>query len=370
MILTYTFRSILAQRTSSLIAILILASSSAIGTVLFGLAEGLVSSARDAGDPSTAIVLTEGYSDENSIISKELLDRVKVLDGASQASPEIVVNIAFVRNDGNLDSIRVRGVEPAAFAVHPSVKITGRFPASSEAAAVIGRRQVGTRNGFVEGGTVQFGRFRWPVVGVLEAKDSPFESEIWCDRTFLKRLLKNDSDNAIYVRLPDPSFQERFAAQVAGRKDEHALAWSETAYYREQVKDLSIYFDAVYLILFVLIASMIFTSANTIYTSFLGRTRELATLMAIGFTRARVMWMMTVESLLLTGIGGCIGLLLATLAHGYEFPIDEMTLVYAVKITPRVLSVGVGFVVLTGLLASVAANLQILRVQILTSLRE
>ena len=46
-----------------------------------------------------------------------------------------------------------------------------------------------------------------------------------------------------------------------------------------------------------------------------------------------------------------------------------MSLVYAVKITTHVLSLGVAVSPVTGLAASLVANIQIARIQVLTSLR-
>ena len=92
--------------------------------------------------------------------------------------------------------------------------------------------------------------------------------------------------------------------------------------------------------------------------------------MAIGFTRRRVMVMMTVESLLLTGVGGGMGLLLALSATGYRYAIEEVGLVFVVKVNALVLGSGIAIAIATGLLSRLVANIQIARIPVLRALRE
>lgn len=375
MILRYSVRSIIAQRMASGIAIGVLASTTAIVAVLFGLTEGMVASATEAGDPLVAIVVNEETAETDSSVSNEALGRLSALAssiGGERAvvSPEIVARAQLGGDPSQMTDIVVRGVEPIALSTHVQVKIRGRLPTSGEQACVLGSRQIGRRPSLAAGGKVKLGHQWFPIVGILDAPDTPFESELWCGRTVVRQLMRRDTDSTVYVRVGDASQQAELARGVAAMKGFGLRAMSERAYYRERLKDVALYFRAIYTILGILVVSMIFTGANTIYTSFLGRVRELATLMAIGFTSRRLMLMMTVESLLLTGIGSGIGLLLALSAAGHHYAIEEVGLVFVVKMNALVLGGGVAIAIATGLLSSLVANVQIARIAVLRALRE
>ena len=374
MIFKYTFRSLFAQRSSSLLALAVLCATSTIVIVLWGLTAGLVASVSEAGDPRTATIVQNGEVQESSTITHGQVEALRVLpqlarDGGPTISSEVYTVMPFVQK-GALSEVRLRGVDSSALAVHPEVTIDGRLPTSAEEAVVVGARLAGTREGWSLGGTIVLSHRKWTVVGVLHAKDSGFESEVWADRAALKHALGRVDDSSVYLRLAAADGQPGVASAVAGMRGENLKAYSERAYNQEQLKGISIYFDAIYIILGILFISMVLISANTLYTSFLARTRELATLLAIGFTRRRVMLMMTLESLLLTSCGAILAVGVAMLANGYRFSIEEMSLSYSVKITTRVLTFGVGVSLVTGLIASLVANVQIARINVLTSLRD
>jgi putative ABC transport system permease protein len=375
MIFRYSVRSIFAQKSSSLITLGVLASMTAVVMVLWGLTDGLEASVRGGGDPSLVIVLNLDSDEQQSSIPLDTLNRVTVFDGIARGSagpivsPEVAYRMPFVEN-GRMNEVRLRGVDPIALEAHRNVRIRGRLPNHLEPAVALGSRLIGSHQGFVENGTIHIGRFTWTVVGIVEAPGSTLESEIWLDRSALKQITKQPADNIAFVRLSTPEALGPFAKSVGDLRDAQLEADSENAYARKQIEPVLIYFDAIHLVLGILVCAMIFITANTIYTSFLGRTRELATLIAIGYTRRRVMLIMTTESLLLTGMGAALGMLLALAAHGQEFSIEAMSVFYAIQITPRVLLLGLGIAAITGCVASIVANIQIARINVLAGLRD
>lgn len=369
--LRYVIRSILAQRVSSAVAVGVLTCLTAIIGVLFGLIQGLEACARAGADPLVTVVLQERQTTEGSDISHEWLVRLLgVLPAGMPSSIETHARLPIGDGTGKFRELIIRGVEPAALQVHAQARVRGRLPASGEPACAIGARQLGRYPDVREGGEVALGRYRWPLVGVVESKDAPFESELWCDRAFLKRILKRDTDSVVYLRLDGVEQQAKMTELVKSLKGSGLRALSEPAYQRERLKDLAVYFDAIYVIFAILAASMVITGANTIYTSFLGRIGEIAVLMAIGYSRRRVMLLMTLESLLLTGTGAAVGLGIALLFDDHRLAIEEVGMVFAVKVDARVLWSGAIMTLATGLLSSVIANVQIARISILGSIRE
>ena len=377
MIFTYIVRSIFAQRSSSLLSIVVLAAMTSITLVLLGFVHGLVMTAKGNADPLTAVVTVEGAPERGSHIAPATENQIEVSPdiaregGQSLFSPELVAVVPVdAPGVGILDEIPFRGVTPRALLVHRRVHINGHLPAPGEPGVVIGAGLIGRYPGYVLGGKISVRHKELPIVGTLDARDSPFESEMWADRAYLKQLLHREADGTVYVRLTSADAQASFKKLIEAMRGTRLRAYTELEFYQKELKALSLYFGAVYLIVFVLVGAMVVSSANTIYTSFLGRTRELATLMAIGFSRRRVMLMMTTESLLLTLFGSVVGMALAMIAQGYRVPLEAEATAYAVRISPEVLVVGVAIGAATGLLASLVANVQVSRIDVMRGLRE
>ena len=104
-------------------------------------------------------------------------------DGQLLASRETVVLISLLKRDSDKPSnVIIRGVGQRGLELRPQVKLTsGRMfrPGSSEiiAGASIARRFVGAGIGE----RLRFGQREWTVVGLFDAGDSGFDSEIWGD---------------------------------------------------------------------------------------------------------------------------------------------------------------------------------------------
>jgi putative ABC transport system permease protein len=373
MILRYAIRSLVAHRVATAVTLSVLAVTTAIAATLFGFTEGMTASAREGGHPRVALILNEEAPEEESELTHDQLHRLRTLveaTGGALVSPEILARVPLPTTGVRLEDVVVRGVDPVALEVHPQVRIEGRSPKAGEAGCVVGRRQLGRHAGFALGGQVRLGHATWPILGVIDAPNTPFESELWCDRAQLKTVLKREHDNTAYFRLDSAEQQAKLAEIARAQKGAHLRAVSESAARRERLRELELYFDAIYGVLVILVASMVLTGANTIYTSYLGRVRELATLMAIGYTRRRVMAMMTVEGLIMTFVGAALGLALAATATGHPIALEEIGMVFDIRFGGAVVALGLFMALCIGFISSALANLQIARVPILSALRE
>lgn len=373
MIVRYAIRSVIALGASSLVTVAIIAVMTGIITVLSGLGAGLHELFEDSGDPSTAVVL-KGTSEVESIVTPAQASRLSTLPGVqSGAGGRALLSLEAVRDlpyvDGKkMTAARLRGGDPIALEVRPDVHVRGRLPAHLEPEVAVGERFLEMHPDLHVGSTAHIGRHAWTVVGVIESNHSTAANELWLDRAFLKQTLRTDHDNAVYVRLSGAVGP--FADAVNAMRGEHLVAMTERAFLQRQIASVSLYFDAVDIVLALLVVVMTLVSANTIYTSFLGRTRELGTLMAIGFTRRRVMLIIATESLFLTAVGVALGIALALPAHGHHVVLEAQGLVYDIHITARVLLRSLLVGASSGFAASAAALIQTARVNVLGALRE
>jgi putative ABC transport system permease protein len=113
--------------------------------------------------------------------------------------------------------------------------------------------------------------------------------------------------------------------------------------------------------------SMLLVIANTMAQSIRERVSELAVLKALGFSRRGVGFMVLAESLLVTALGGVLGLLLgAGMANGIG---SKLPFVQDFHTPPATLAFGILLMVTLGLLAGLLPAAQAMRLQVAAALR-
>ena len=114
--------------------------------------------------------------------------------------------------------------------------------------------------------------------------------------------------------------------------------------------------------------SDIFAATNALYASYLSRVREVGTLLAIGFTRRRVMTLLLQESVVLAVIGGLLGFLASMAIHGRNIYFADMGVFYTAQVSTEVIAAEAAIAALIGLLGGLATMLQAYRTPILVAL--
>ncbi|HEY3645214.1 MAG TPA: ABC transporter permease [Gammaproteobacteria bacterium] len=113
--------------------------------------------------------------------------------------------------------------------------------------------------------------------------------------------------------------------------------------------------------------SMLLVIANTMAQSIRERVSELAVLKALGFSRGGVGSMVLAESLLVTALGGVLGLFLgAGMASGIG---SHLPFVQDFHTPPKTLAIGILLMVVLGLLAGLLPAAQAMRLQVAAALR-
>ena len=163
------------------------------------------------------------------------------------------------------------------------------------------------------GGRIFFRGREWSVVGRFSADGQSFESEIWGDVDDLKAQFKRD-ESAILLRCKNPAEQERIANLIKGDKQFVLDAKPHVDYYRDnnQAADMLKVMGSMMGI--VLAIGAVFGAANTMYTAVASRTREVATMRVLGFSRLAIGLSFVIEAAILGLAGGAVGVLAGTLA--------------------------------------------------------
>ena len=371
------FRNLIARRGSTVPAALAMIGSVAAITAMLSLLEGLYAALYESGHPGTVVVMARGATDElTSALPLAKVSDIEVAPGLVRAegravvSPEVVVSYRFRDEERGFDAVTIRGVDPAAFQVHPGTKITGTFPASGQPGVVIGVKRKGALSGFDVGGKVHIGRSEWPVTGILEAPGTVFESEIWTDRqALMTELNRKETLSVAYAKVENESVLGALSDALGRDQKTQVKVVSERELYRQSYSTVELFARSILIMTVVLALGASFAAVNAMYTAFLGRLPELATLRAIGYTRRRVAAMLVQENLLLAIVCGGIGLALASLMHGRTMSYEATALVYSAQVTPRVLAGGFIATLAIGGISGLVALVHAWRLEVLDALR-
>lgn len=265
-----------------------------------------------------------------------------------------------------------------AFAVRDSFKIIkGRNFEPGKNELIVGR---GAQQQFANldvGSSIKVGQTEWQVVGVFEAGGGLAESELWCDAKILQNTYRRgNSYQIVRVKLDDKNAFDTFKAAVAADPKFNLDVLREKDYLSAQAEPLSKFIKIVGYPLAILMAlGAIFGAINTMYTSVSNRTREIATLRALGFGALPVAVSTLVESLVLAIVGGLIGSIVVYLIfNGYTVSTLNFAsfsqVVFDFAVTPDLLLQGVIFATVIGLIGGFFPAIRAARLPVATALRE
>jgi len=383
----YNLRSMRARWVSAIVAVLGIAGTVGVFVAMLALARGFRATLVSSGSPDNALIRRAGSSSElDGSIS---LDQVKVIQDKAQVardsngqplmSPEAVVISAFpLLNSGTDANVQVRGVSEEVFKVRPNIKIVqGRFFRPGLNELIIGKNVAATYAGLELGKPAKFGSGTWQVVGVFDAGGSAFDSEIWADSRVLNQVYKRPENlfQSATVRLTSPDALTALKDSITSDPTLQVQVDRESEYYARQ----SLVLTTIITVLGTLVALIMGIGAvigalNTMYSAVAERSREIATLRAIGFGGGSVAISFVIEAMLIALIGGILGCLAVLPVNGVTTSTLNMqtfsSLAFAFRITPVLLVIGVLFALLMGLVGGVPPAIRAARRPIVLALRE
>ncbi len=129
-----------------------------------------------------------------------------------------------------------------------------------------------------------------------------------------------------------------------------------------------------FLVAIVMGIGAVFGAFNTMYSSLASRTKEIATLRAIGFSQRDVILALLFEAVLLALAGGITGALLALPLNGFTANTLNFQsfsqMAFAFHITPKLMFEGIIFAVVMGLAGGIVPALRAARMKPADALRE
>lgn len=353
---------------------------------VLSIAEGFRAAMTVSGADDVAIVLRSGADNEmTSGLSREEARLVADTRGVARtaegpmSSAELFVMINLPKRSSGTDAnVPFRGVERAAMAVRGDMKIVeGRKfePGRNEIIAGVGA--VRSFTGLEVGHTIRVGQNTWTVVGIFSGGGGAAETEIWTDAAVLQPAYqRGESFQSVYVKLISPQAFQDFKDALAANPQLKVKALRQAEFLADQSSMLTTFIKGFGIIIAALMAlGALFGALLTMYSAVAARTREIATLRALGFGTAPVILSVLMESLVLALIGGAAGGISAYLAFdGYKAAtINWQTfsqVAFAFAVTPALLAMAIIWAAAIGLVGGLFPAIRAARLPIAAALRE
>ena len=295
------------------------------------------------------------------------------------ASAELFVIINLPKRSTGTDAnIPLRGISPAAYDVRGNIVLTAgrRFePGKNE--VIVGAGAARQFSGLDLGNTMRVGQNDWTVVGIFTAGGGVAESEIWSDASVLQPAYqRGDSYQSVYAKLASVEAYQQFNDALTTNPQLNVKVVRQSDFYAEQSTLVTAFIRGLGVTIAGLMAlGALFGALNTMYSLVSARTREIATLRALGFGSSPVIVSVMLESLVLALVGGIVGALAAYLAFdGFTTStINWQTfsqVAFAFQVSPELLVRAIVWSVVIGLFGGLFPAIHAARIPIAAALRE
>ena len=380
--LKYNARNLRVRWVSSILTALCVAAATGIFLLLGAMGQGIERSLVGTGDPLNVIAMRTGVTAESqSLVTKKQVDDLLALKGIARdaagevlLSPELVVVAALPRIGKDKANAALRGVGPRAKDLRPNLKVVdGRWFKPALGELVVG---VGTASRFpwIKVGTeLKFRGRAWTVVGMFSDGGQAYESEIWGDLDDLKAQYQREP-SAVLFRAERPAEVERLSRLIKEDKQYHLDARPQIEYFSSQNLAGNMMKAVSAIMGVVLSIGAIFGVANTMYAAVISRTREIATMRVLGFTRLSIWLAFTLESGFLGVVGGALGaagayLLFNNFATGTVNWMTFSDMAFKFQVTPELMVNAVIMALLMGVLGGFVPAWRASRIPIARALR-
>ena len=386
-VLTLNILTIPARLSSSAVAIIGIAGVVVVFVSVLSIAAGFSAAMQGSGSPDRALVMRAGADSEmTSGFDGNEVEIIKQAPGIKRdgQSPlvagELLVIVDLPRKAAPdaPSNVPVRGIEPSSTRIRTQFSIIeGRMFGFGTNEVIVGRGAHGQFAGMNVGDTIATGQNRWNVVGVFETDGGVAETEIWIDaRTLQGAYRRGNTYQSVLAQLESRDSYDTFRDWLTANPQLNIAVRRENEYYVMQSQMLTSLIQTVgFAIAGLMGIGAVFGAILTMYTAVATRSREIATLRALGFNTGSVLVSILAESLVLGAIGGVIGGTVAYLAfNGFQTSTMNFQtfsqVAFAFRVTPQLLAMGLFYALAMGLLGGLFPAIRAARLPIPTALRE
>ncbi len=381
--LKYNLRNLRVRWRSTLDAVLGIGLVVMVFIFVRSLAHGMEATYISTGDSRNLIVLRKGSTAESSSqISRDEARRIQYLTGIARdpagnplASAEIIVLILLDRITGDgTANVLVRGVGPMALPLRPQIRLVeGRMLQPGLHECIVSRRIAERFARCRVGDSFQSGKTTWHVVGIFDAQQTAYESEIWVDADEARSAFKRSFYGSVLLRPVDEAAADSLKQRLLTDRLLSVKVLTEAAYYQEQTQSAGLLrFLASFLAVIMSIGAA-FAAMNTMYAAVGARTREIGTLRVLGFRRRQIYASFLFESVVLALLGGAFGSLVSLLFNLVSTGTFSATtfaeVAFQFRVTLSMIADGMAFAVVMGVLGGLLPARLAARKPVLDALR-
>ncbi len=382
--ISYNIRNLKLRKGLTIMTALGIALTVTTAVFLMALLAGLQKAFMSSGDPVNVLVMRKGSTAELSGgFDASLFPTLKTLPGIAKdgqgepiASGEWVVVVVLPRKDGTGEvNVSVRGIMPAGLTLRPGAKlIEGRWFTPGQREVVVGNSIHNRFSGTKVGDTLDFAKGQWKVVGVFDSGGTAYDSEIWGDvNQIAADFDRQGAFASAYLRATDPVAAEALKNRVSDDQRLKLDGTLETDYYEKQTSAGGAIKYIGFFVAIIMAVGSSFAAMNTMYAAVAYRSREIATLRIIGFSRPSILTSFVIEALLLSLLGALVGIVLMLPFNGMTTGIGNSVTfsetVFSLHMTLGVALAAIAFGLIMGFVGGFFPAWQAARQDILTSLR-
>jgi putative ABC transport system permease protein len=385
-VLHVNVRSIVERKAAVLAAAVGIAGVVGVFVGVLSIAEGFHAAMKVTGAQDVAVVLRNSADTEmTSGLSREETRLITDAPGIARnpagplASAELFVIINLPKRSTGLDAnVPFRGAGSAALAVRGDVKVVqGRIWEPGRNEVIVGVGAARAFAGLEVGKKISIGQNDWEVVGVFSGGGGAAESEIWTDAAVLQPAYhRGDSFQSVYVKLTSPSAFDHLKDSLTTNPQLKVKVVRQADFLADQSAMLTKFIRTIgFFIAAMMALGAIFGALNTMYSAVSARTREIATLRALGFGAGPVVLSILLESLAMALVGGAVGCAAAYLAFN-DFKTSTINwqtfsqIAFAFSVTPALLMSGLIWALFIGLIGGLFPAIRAARMPIAAALRE
>lgn len=382
----FSLRTIPERKGAALAAAVGIAGVVAVLVGVLSIAEGFKAAMKVTGSDDVAIILrsgadtemTSGFSREETRLIADTLGVARTGEGPLASAELFVIINLPKRSTGTDANVPFRGVGKSAMTVRGDVKIIeGRAFEPGRNEVIAGTGAARAFAGLELGRKIRIGQNDWEVVGVFSGGGGAAESEIWTDAAVLQPAYnRGDGFQSVYAKLTSPAAFGQFKDALTTNPQLKVKALRQSEFLADQSSMLTAFIQTIGVGIALLMAlGALFGALNTMYNAVAARTREIATLRALGFGTSPVILSVMFESLALALIGGGVGAAAAYFAFdGFKAATMNWQtfsqIAFAFTVTPKLLGSAIVWAATLGLLGGLFPAIRAARLPIAMGLRE
>ncbi|MEW6054611.1 MAG: ABC transporter permease [Nitrospirota bacterium] len=381
---SYSIRNLWARRLTTVLTVSGMALVVFVFAAVLMLAEGLQKTLVQTGSYDNVVIIRKAAESEvQSGVERLQASIVETQpeiamdeDGKRLVAKELVVLIALPkRGTDNPSNIVIRGIEEKSMGLRPQVRLMrGRMPKPGSSEIITGLSIAKRFEGGGIGESLRFGMRDWTVVGIFDAGNTGFNSEIWGDVNQLMQSFRRPVFSSVIFRLSNPADFDRVKQRLDNDPQLTIEALRETRYYEKQSEMMAKFLRILGITLTVIFSlGAVIGAMITMYAAVANRTAEIGTMRAIGFSRRSILAAFIVESLFLGFIGGVVGLFFASFLQLYTISTMNFQtfseLAFSFSLTFGIMYKAMAFALAMGFTGGVLPAVRASRMNIVESLR-